>query len=181
MKFKIEVDIDYIDNEGNLDEIMKDSITSAVYDKIKTKDIEEKLQKKIDNELSDKTCAFLEEKVSKTYDDFIKKEIVLTDRYGNVTQNCTIHSLIEKRFDEFLHESVDEHGNKSSYNGTMPRIDFLINFQIRKHSESFVKNTIDTLEKNLKSYFGEAMKAQISDVILKNTGLQKMIEDSKIK
>lgn len=181
MKLKIDVDIDWIEEGGNIDDVIKQELVNSVYNKVKTTDIEEKLKAKIDKEISDNISKELEKNVSKTYNDFIEKEIVITDRYGDVIQNCKINDLIKKRFDEYLKESVDEQGRSSGYGKTMSRINWIIDYQIKQHSESFVKDTINKLEKNLKDYFSDAMKKQISDVILNNTGLKKLIEESKIK
>jgi len=180
MKFKIEVDLEWIeDEEGNIDSMVKDEIVSTVLRKIKTDDIEAKIKHRIDEILSNVVIKGLDENVNKTYNEFVKKEISITNDYGDVIKNCTIYDLIKDKFDNFMTETVDSSGRPStSYSKKGKRIDWLIDQRIAEHSKEFTKDAVETIEKSLKKYFSEEMKRQVSDVILKNTGLQKMIEQS---
>ena len=179
MKFNIDIEINWIDEEENIDSMVKAEIINAVFNKIKTKEIEEKIQKKIDTVISNDITKSLEKNVTKTYKSFIEKEVSITDEYGDVVKECTMKELIKDKFNRFLIEKVDENGypNKVGYK-SQSRITWIIDERIKKHAESFTKNTINNLEEKLKTYFSEEMKKNISEVILKNTGLKAMIEDS---
>lgn len=178
MKFNIEIELDWIDEESTIDSAVQDGIISSVLRKIKTEEIETKIQSAIDGIIEKEIKEGLDKKVSKTYEDFISKEISITNSYGDIVKNCTIHELIKERFDNYLGEKVDDRGRSDSYNKNQSRINWMIENQIKKHSKDFTDETISTLEEKLKKYFSKELKERVGNVILENTGLKKLIADN---
>lgn len=179
MKINVELDIEWLDEEETIDDAVKAGIINAVVKKVKTSEIVEKVQKKIDTVINDEIEKTLESNVTKTYDEFVSKEISIADRYGDVTKVCTIHDLIRDKFDEYFMADVDEKGNAWNGNsyGTKrgKRMERMISDQLEKFGKAFTKDTIDTLEEKISTTLSEQLKERVSSTIMEHTGLNKLI------
>ena len=134
MKFKIEVDVDYIDDEHNLDNSIKEKIVEAVVEKINEsaiEDISEQAQKKMIDRAN--------EVVSSAYETLLGKPILITDQWGNKDKEYpSVVEMIKARFDNFMTEKVDNSGYKSTY-GDITRIDFIVKKQLEKKRKKIRK------------------------------------------
>ncbi len=161
MKFKIEVELDWVGEEGNLD----DEIQAAIVNKVVTA-----VSAGITKEATEQVKALIGPKVDalveQTYNDLVTSKVVLTDKWGDKKQEFTsIRELIKTRWDNFLDELVDKDGHK--YNGygsgQMKRVDFYIKEQLRIFADKWTKETLEAITSTIKKIVGNELKTELGE------------------
>ena len=180
MKFKIEIDLGWIDEEYNIDDEIKTAITDHILQKIKTKEIEEKLKNKIESTFSNFVTERLNKLIDSTYNSFMGKEVSLTNKYGDIVKTASIDDIIKERFDNYFTEKVDSYGKAGGYGANTSRIDWIMQNKIDRFAESFTADTIKDIENRLKKHFSDVLQEKLTATIAKKLGLTKLLE-GKIK
>lgn len=170
MKFKIEVEVDYISDEGSIDEMVMEKIANSIVEKMSDKSI---------NSLSSKAEKLINDRATELVDDVFKgimnNPIDITDNWGQVIKSYgNTEEMIKARFDSFLLERVDSNGNSTSY-GSTTRIDLIIKNQIDKTAKEFTKNAIDEVSKRIKETLSEDLKMKLGDKLLNVIEIDKLI------
>ena len=101
MKFNVEIELDYIEEDGSVDDEVKFQLINGIFERLQVgikedikKKVEEKTLAMIDNEISDK--------VQEVFNDFTNKEISVTDQFGDVVKSYkSIIDMIKEKFDGF--------------------------------------------------------------------------------
>lgn len=177
MKVNFELDLDLFTKDGSIEEEMQAHIVSKIIDRISDrvyKEVSEKLEVNVDKIIKEQ----LEKLMTKTYNEFLKKEIKVTDDYGDIIQEGTLKGIIQKRFEKFMTEKVDDRGNKATgYREGIPRVNFLIEKQLEKHSEQFMQKAISEIERKLTNTLEEELKDKIGASIAKTIGIKKITKN----
>lgn len=167
MKVKVEVDIDWIEEDGNIDEEVKYQIIAGVKGAISKQcldKVEKKASEQIDNAIS-QSIAAAREKIEQEAVNFTKewldKKVVVTDKWGDVKKKASITDLIKEAFDNLLEKKVDDRGRfTNSYGGGVRLINWLTGTRVQEIVEEKLKD----LGKNIDKQIAEA----VSDSIKKN-------------
>ncbi len=133
------------------------------------------VEKNIDSQIGDLVKSKINEKTESVFNDFIDKEIKITDRYGDCKETGTVKEVIKKRFDNFLTDQVNDQGNTASYGKTSTRIDFLIEQQLNKHTAKFMSTAVNTVADKLEETLTEEFRDMIGDKIATKIGLNKLM------
>jgi hypothetical protein len=170
------VDIDWIGEEGNIDEEIQKSIVSKVVSSVST-DIKNAVQKEASEIITPKVT----ELVEKTYEELISSEVVLTDKWGDRKKTYpSIRELIKSRWDEYLDEMVDDRGRTSNgYGATKKRIDSLIKDQLEEFSKTWTKKVLIEITDNIKATLSNDLKAALGERIMDVIDLKQLIAKSK--
>ncbi|MBB3700070.1 hypothetical protein KMW28_27025 [Flammeovirga yaeyamensis] len=160
MKFNIEVTVDWLEEGGDIDQVVKQEIIDGV-----TSRIENKLLAEARKELEDRTYKELNTKIDEIVDREFQtlwsKPIVQCDRWGDTLKEYPSgKAMIKEKFDNFLTEQVDGNGkpatNYSSNRQT--RVHYIIDRQLKQFSDKFTKETVEKVSEELKKYTSDAMK-----------------------
>lgn len=177
MKFNIAVEIDWIGEEGNIDEVIKKEITSRVVDTV---------CKKIDKEMEVKAAEAINEKVDDMCDnliqEFLKRKITVTDEWGKeILVDTTIEDIIKKKLQEFWSVPVDESGRsgRDGYGDKKTRIEWAINNLIQKSANSFTKAVTEDTNKKIKETMTESLKAAVGAKIVGEIGIKNLLLESR--
>ena len=178
MKFNIEVELDYIGDDGNLDEAIKDSILNSV-----TKIVMEKVSKQVDAKVDEIIVNAAEEKagsiVDKISEDFLTREYTKTDRYGDTIEcGLTVKELLKRDFDNFWKEIVDGNGRKDGYGNKKPRIEWKLDTLIEEHSRKFAQTLTNDTENKIKSTMKENLSRTIGTKLVSKLGFDKLLLES---
>ena len=130
-KFNITVELDWINEEGGIDNIVKEEIIHNIASRFSNKlneDILETAQKKVSKQIN--SC--IDIKVNEIIETMLNKEFPLIDSYGDVLkEKVTVIGLIKERLDNFLEEKVNKiranilkrQNNQKEYDGKLKTID----------------------------------------------------------
>lgn len=178
MKFTVDIEIDWIDEESNLDDEIKAGIINGIANKVE-KTVMEKVEKKAFAETELK-IGNVEEKVnelvSKTFDDFMNNTVGITDGYGDTIKTFTsVRELLKDRFDNFLTESVNDEGNVSSYGGKTQRIKHIIDKQLKTFADEFTTDAVKQVSEEIKHHVNEGLTNKLGAELMRVLKVNKML------
>lgn len=179
-KFNITVDIDWIDEEYNVDDIIKDEIISSIVPQVKEKILkqaEDDCTKKINSQMAEIENT-ISQKLNSMMDEFFSTPKDITDKYGDVIEHgVTVKDKLKSACDKFLEQPVDDKGNPS--NGWNPkyasRVDYLVAKSMDHDMEWTIKRTVDEVTNNLKKKITEEVKDQLGNKLANILDLNKLI------
>lgn len=171
MEIVLKAEIGWFDEDGEfIDNDLKIQVTEKVADLI---------YKKLENEMAINISKVVNEKldllISKTYNNFLNEDIILTDDYGDEKSRGKLKDIIKKRFDRFMTEEVDERGRASGYGCSLTRMEYFIETQLKNHTEKFTKDTIKRVTEELEKQLEKDLKNAIGDTIVKKIGLKNLL------
>lgn len=174
-KLNIEIEIDFIDEEMNLEESVKDQIFSNIENRVVSV-IKDKLTKEAEQRLSDKIDDLTMSAVTDRIEKFLIQPITITDKYGDVIQeNITIDMMLKEKIGSALEKkTLDENGKstKSSYNTRYSIFDFLCMKNVSKMVEEQVEKLATQTKKEIETLVKDKIKMSVAenltDFILKN-------------
>ncbi|GIP38605.1 hypothetical protein J31TS4_18850 [Paenibacillus sp. J31TS4] len=172
MKFNIQVEVDWIDEGGGLDEEVKAQVIQGVVEKLSAgclRDLTDKSMKQVQEKLDDL--------VVNLFDGFMNKGITLTDRWGDVKRkNVKVEDLMKEKLEQALTEKVDSSGNSSSY-GDHTRLNYMVNNRVKKAVETMTKEVIGQVDKKIASTINEEVKQRLSESLLSKINVDQVIGD----
>lgn len=180
MKFNIEINLDWIDEEGNIDDAIKSQLVSGIMSKV-NKGISEKIENEAKNNMAEIIASNIDSKISDIITNFAEKEISITDNYGDVKKRYSnLTEMLKEKFDTFILEPVDERGRakKDTYGTAYTRIDWMINNRIKSESEEFTKKVIKEVDLKIKKVVESNLKEKISDSVLSKIGLDSILKQA---
>lgn len=181
MKLNLEVELDWIDEEMGIDDTIKQNVINTIVAKIQhkiQKETEVKINRLIDETIVDK----INEKTEALFDDFMNKEISLSDNYGSVIKTYDNTSdLIKERFDNFMTQKVDDNGKltKSTYGTTHRRIDWVVNYQLKKFADKFTTDAVKQVSAEIKMHVKEGLTNKLGAELMHVLKVDKMLELKK--
>lgn len=178
MKLNLEVEIDWIDEESGIDEVVKQSIISAVVNSVESK-VNTKIQKEVDALINKQITSQINTKINKMFDDFAKQPVKILDTYGDVTgQYGSVREMLKTRFDTFLTEMVDDNGKVTSYGSRMTRTDYLFKHQINSFATEFTKNTVTQVREEVKKTVQEGLTQRLGAELMSVLKVNEMLQIS---
>lgn len=174
-KFNIEIEIDWINEENQIDEEIKSRVVSGVTD-IVTKKVLSDVTKEVNKGIMDKINA----KVDEAYQKVVASPISITDNWGEEKEYYgSLAQAVKKRFDAYMTEKVDSRGQPTNYNSVGTRINYLIDNRLKEYTEKFMKDAVVTIEKNIKEALENKLKDYVGEKLVNLVQLDKFIEGQK--
>ena len=180
-KFNITVELDWMDEEYNLDEEIRETIINSVVNKVKDRlvnQVETECNNKINEQLKNIEIA-VSNKLNGIMDAFFDEPRDITDKYGDVIKKgVTVRETLKKACDEFMNQPLDEYGKPttSSYNTKYKtRLDYFIAKSIDGDMEWRIKKAVSDVTDNLKKKIGDEVKKQMGDKLANILELDKML------
>ncbi|HGE9142169.1 TPA: hypothetical protein ACGBQ6_004503 [Yersinia enterocolitica] len=163
MKLNISVELEWLGEDGDLDAEVKQEIISGVKNAI-SRDCLAKVEKEASaqinqaiNESISVAKKAIEQKAIKFADDWLEKEVTVTDKWGDVQDCLTITDLIKRSFDKTLEKKVDSSGNFSNDYNSIPLVKYLMG----QRMEELVQAKIKPLQKDIDNAIANAVNAGI--------------------
>ncbi len=175
MKFNIEVELDYIDEEGSLDDAIKDSILKNV-----TGIVMDKVGKQVDAKLDEIIIKAAEKKarqiVNQIAKNFTTKKFTKSDKWGETIEvNQTVKDILIREFDSFWNATVDKHGSRSDYGEKMTLIEWTVKKHIEEHSKKFAEQITKDTEQKIKDTMRENLSNTIGAKLVSELGFDKLL------
>lgn len=181
-KFNVTVEIDYIDEDGNLDDAICDQIVSAVVSKVSdatSKQLQERASKVFEERLM-----AMEESVSdrlnKMMEEFFSTPKDITDRWGEIKrEGVTVKQLLGEACDSFMSQSLDADGKPASGYGVKykTRVDYIVAKSIDHNMEWAIKKAVDDVTKNLKQKISDEITKQMGEKLAGIVGLDDILKN----
>ena len=175
-KIKIEVDLDWINEGGGIDEKVKNEIINNIverFEKSINHDITEKAEELISKKIQEK----IDEKVNNITSELLNREFNLCDKWGDITRkNVRVIDLLKEKLDNFLIEKVDKDGKTNGYNSNIQRIDYIIQKNIDSTMKIKVEEAAKEVKKGLEKYIDTTLKSQIGENVAQLIGINKIKE-----
>lgn len=164
MKLNITVELDWLDEHGDIDAEVKHEIINGVKKAI-SRDclakVEEEASEQINKAIAESITSArqaINQKAVQFADDWLTKEATVTDKWGDVKEQISITDMVKRSFDQTLEKKVDSRGNftKDSYDG-MPLIKYLTG----KYIQELVQEKIKPIQKEIDTAIVNAVNAGI--------------------
>lgn len=164
MKLNITVELDWLDENGDIDAEVKHEIINGVKKSI-SRDclakVEKEASKQIDEAIAESIASArqaINQKAVQFANDWLMKEVTVTDKWGDVKEQISITDMVKRSFDQTLEKKVDSKGNftTDSYGGT-PLIKYLTGNLIQE----LVQEKIKPLQKEIDTAIVNAVNAGI--------------------
>ena len=177
MKLNITVDIDWIEENGSIDEEVKHEIINGVKNSISKQclaKVEKEASTRIDQAIDDavkKSQKAIEDKAIAFADDWLENEVTITDKWGDPKDTLTVTDLIKRTFDGLLEKRVDKEGRFSDgYNDKMSLIKYLTGTRVEQvvgeRMKDFSKNIDDQITKAVNSGIRENVANKFAEMVV---------------
>jgi hypothetical protein len=178
MKLNLEVELDWINEEMNIDDTVKQNVINAVVSKIQNK-IESQVEKNIVNIIDKTVVDKINRMTEKVFSDFMNKELTLTDSYGDKIK-CykNVTEVIKERFDKFMVQTVDEKGQTydGSYSKKYTRLTFVIDKQLQEFADKFTTDAVKKVSEEIKLQVKEGLTNKLGAELMKVLKVNEMLQ-----
>jgi len=178
MKLNLEVELDWIDEEMNIDDTVKQNVINAVVNKIQAK-IESQVEKSINAIIDKNVVTKINKMTEKLFNDFMKREITITDQYGDVIK-CykSTTEVIKERFDKFMTQTVDEKGQTydGSYGHKYQRLTFIIDKQLKDFANTFTTDAVKKVSEEIKLHVKDGLTTKLGSELMKVLKVNEMLQ-----
>jgi DNA-binding protein YbaB len=161
-QFNITVNLDWLDEDGNIDEALRGEIVKKIVDSAHEKafkSVETEALAKL-NEVMKGIDASVSDRLNKIIEDFFTTPRDITDKWGDVVKKkTTVVDQPKKECESFFNTPVDADGCPTQYNAKYSnRPDYIVAKVLSSSMEYEVKNAVEKAVKKVK----ETVQAQIN-------------------
>lgn len=177
MKLNLEIQLDWIDEEMNLDETVKQNIIDSIVEKIQKK-VEDQVSKKINDTIDTTIIDKINVLTENLFNDFMNKEIQITDSYGSTIKHYpNVTAVIKERFDNFMNQTVDEKGKtyEGSYGTKYKRLTFIIDEQLRTFADKFTTDAVKKVSEEIKIHVTNGLTTKLGSELMKVLKVSEML------
>lgn len=177
MKLNLEVNLDWIDEEMNVDETIKQNIIDTVVEKINVS-VDKQVKAEIDKVINEIIVNKINERTDSMFNEFMSREVVLNDKYGSkIKVYANVTDVIKERFDEFMTQTVDEQGRTttSTYGKTYPRLTFIIDKQLLDFSNKFTTEAVRKVSEEIKQHVHDGLTTKLGNELMKVLKVNEML------
>lgn len=173
----LEIEVDWIDDESNLDDLVKSQIIAGVMTKI-NQSVLLKIESKIESKMDKLIIGRINKSVDKMFKDFLKRPVQINDRYGStIEQYNSVTDVIKKKFDRFMTETVDEKGKAYSgnYSQKHQRLSFIIDKQLKDFADEFTTSAVKKVSAEIKEHVSNGLTTKLGAELMKVLKVDKML------
>lgn len=173
MKINMTVELDWLEEDGSIDERMQDELIRGVKAAISKQclaRVEDKASKAIDTAIQDAIEASTNEikgKVSEFVDSWMNTEVVLTDKYGDPTEKGSVRDLVKRQFDNLMNSMVSSDGKivqRDGYGAKMSVIKFLTGEAVKEVVDTELSQYKKNIDQKIKDEINKGIKENVSDL-----------------
>ena len=184
MKLNVEVEIDWIEEDGDIDSVVKSEIINQVTRSIKAQ-VLDKMKNKIEDRIAGIVDKSVEKQSNKLVQGFINKKFNITDRYGDVIEsNVTLKHRIKKNLEEYWGNLVNSNGKTKDGYDRGPykkRVEWYIDNQIKEHAKDFATTLTTDTENKIKQSMKKNLAETIGAKLVGELGLDKLLLEQKVE
>ncbi len=177
--FNITVNLDWLDEEENLDGRLRDEILSGIVDKVGkniTNSLEGEARKLLEQKMSSLETE-IGEKLNTMMQEFFETPKDITDEWGDVVKRgVTIREQLKKSCSQYLDQKVDSSGRPASgYSSCKTRLEYILDKAVNHDMEFAIKKVTTEVTDEIKKKITEEVKKQIGDKLADVIGLDSVM------
>lgn len=159
-KFKIDVDIDWADEYGTIDELLQESIKQSILEKIEDT-VMDQIQETATSEAEKRVGIWVNNYLTKVIKE--KKFPRPVNTYDDKVEYITIPELINRKVEEALTQEVDKYGKITQYNRDIygTRMDWITGKLARKYVDERVQEFVKDIKRDIEYYTSEKVKKEL--------------------
>ena len=174
MKFNIEVELDWIDEDMSFDDQIKREMIDGIVRKLSGDAI-----KRLTEDAMRKVNTKLDELVINLFEEFIDKGVTVTDRYGDVIYaSVSIRELMKEKLDKALTEKVNKDGKTDTYNAVGTRLEWMIQKRVNEAVQTMTKDVVAQVDATISKRLNEELRRRLSDSLLSKINLDAITEST---
>lgn len=163
MKVKLELDIEWIDEENNVDDEIKDQVVKSLVLSIKN-EIHEDIKKQAHKLISDNVDAWILVQLN----NFCDRQIGITDKWGDTTEHHeSVTEMFKAKFDSFFNASVDDKGKEEKSCGYGSSRNTRIDYMLDEKAESYMQKLIGNMDRKISNSINRAQQEEMQKEITK--------------
>jgi len=179
MTIKTELDLgDYHDGDSEYEgETLEQAIISSIVTEAKSKlNIKETVDKIIEEQMDMSIKDAIGKWAENLIENYLDKEIVVTDKYGESDFEGTVRQRINKQFEDVWEQKVDKNLKKTNQYDGKPRFERMVENIVSEYSVKFVKDTEKEVTEAVKQQLNGDLKIAIGKGVIENIGISKIID-----
>lgn len=173
---KLEIDLDWLGEEGDLSETIKTEVLNSVEDRI-TSAAFSSIQERVNSLINEKINTIINDKLNEILDDFVNKKRTITDKYGDAKEvDVSVIDIMKKAFDNYLVTTVDKDGRVTTGYGCKKRIDYIIDNNMDYTMKRTIDKAAEEIKRKMQEYVETTIKTQIGENVATIIGLDSIIK-----
>ena len=174
MKFKIEVELDWIGEDTSLDDKIKEELVDGIARKLSGDAI-----KRLTEDAMRQVNTKLDGLVVNLFEEFIDKGVTVTDRWGDVVKtSVSIRELMKDKLDKALTEKVNKDGKTDTYNAVGTRLEWMIQKRVNEAVQVMTKDVVAQVDATITKRLNEELRKRLSDSLLSKINLDAITEST---
>lgn len=181
-KFKIDVEIDWLGEDGTLDDEIKENIKNEIF---------EKIERTVMSDITDTAVNIAEQRIGLWINKFIqtmaaeRKIPYKSSEYGSKVEMLSMEEMLGKQFEKALNQPVNKNGNfsSSSYDRYGTRLQWLTGKMAEKYADEKVSGFIKDIKSDIEIYTSKKVKdemmKQLTSQLVKNIDFNKVFKEEE--
>lgn len=163
MKFKIEIELDWVDDDRSIDEEVRSQIVAEIARQIRH-NVDKKTTEEIQSRVSDKVDEWILERLN----EFCDRRINITDKWGDTKEHHeSVTEMFKAKFDEFFNASVDKDGKQSESCGWGSNRTTRIDYMLDQKAKAYLAKITNDMDYRIERAIDKEIKAKIEEKIKK--------------
>lgn len=184
-KFHITVDLDWLDEEQNIDEKIKDELVSRIVNTVENKLIEQ-TQTECTNKINEQMKQIeikVGEKLNSIMDNFFDTPRDITDKYGDIIKkDVSVKDTLKEACDKFLTQPLDKNGCpvEGSWNiAYKTRVDYFVAKTVDSSMNYAIEKAVKEIKEKIQNKISNEVKVQIGEKLANIIGLEDILKGNK--
>lgn len=165
MKFTVDIDLDWINEDQSIDEQVKTQIINNIESKVLSQ-IKKQVLDQTEERIEAQVTMIIRETVTDKVKDLMSMDRTATDSYGRVVkEHFTIESLLIDAIDAAISKkTLNSDGRQSDeYNAKYTQFQYFATKDIPKMVDEKVKLLAEGVKKDIENLVSEKIKTQVAD------------------
>lgn len=164
MKFKIDIDIDWLDDECNLDDAIRERVIDSL-----TQSFKAGISKNVGRKVNARVSSLVDSWIMEQLHLFCDRRIAITDKWGDTTEHHeSVSEMFKAKFDGFFNASVGKDGKELAGCGYGNNRRTRIDHMLEQKAAEYMKTVTDDMDRRIKNAVDAATKLQIEEKIKKH-------------
>ena len=175
MKMKVEIDLDWLKEDEDIEEQIKESLISSVVE-----GCFKKLSETIEREAASRLDEALDGHIASILADLMDRQIRITDKFGDVQKTYeNVDEMLDEKFENFLTQPVDKEGkpySHCSYGDRYTRIEHLISKKVEEKAKEKAEKIMNDTNGKIKAFFTQELNNKIADRLFRQLDLESLLK-----
>jgi hypothetical protein len=164
MELNLKINVDWIDEDYNLDDTIREQIIDNLTSTIRS-GIKDNIKRKVNQRVS----VLVDEWIMAQLMSFCDRRISITDKWGDTTEHHeSVTEMFKEKFDNFFNATVDKNGKTLTSCGygssRLTRIDHMLNVK----ADEYLANITKSMDSKIKAALNKSEQERIQKTIEKH-------------